>query len=72
MISRSGSEMSLVNIVYGLAFLLKFNLTIHHYYAYICVFTLVHLSVFEFASIDLTLVRFTLTKDTRVPENYVF
>ena len=35
-------------------------------------FTLVHLSVFEFASIDLTLVCFTLWKVTEVPENYVF
>ena len=64
--------MSHVNIVYELAFLLKFNLIIHHYYTNINVFILVHLSVFEFASIDLTLVRFTLTNGTRVPENYVF
>ena len=45
---------------------------IHHYFSYVNTFKLVHLSVFEFASIDLTLVRFTLKKDTGVPENYVF
>ena len=65
MISRSGSEMSLVNIVHRLAFLLNFDLIIH-------AFILVHLSLLEFASIDLTLVRFTLTKANGVPENYVF
>ena len=43
-----------------------------HYNTYVNVFTLVYLSVFELASIDLTLFRFTLTKGTRVPENYVF
>ena len=46
--------MSLVNIVHRLAFLLRFNLIIHHYYAYINVFTLVHLSVFKIALVDLT------------------
>ena len=71
-ISHSGSESSLVNIVHRLAFLLKFNLIIHHYFTYINAFTLVHLSVFEFASINLTLVRFTLKKGAGVPENYVF
>ena len=35
-------------------------------------FTLVHLSVFELVSIDLALVRFTLTKVAGVPEIYVF
>ena len=49
-----------------------FNLIIHHYYTYINAFTLVHLSMFEFALIDLTLVSFTLMKGTGVPENYVF
>ena len=71
-ISRSGSEMSLVNIVHRLAFSLNSNLIIHHYFTYVNAFTLVHLSVFEFASIYLTLVRFTLTKGTGVPENNVF
>ena len=70
MISRSGSEMLLVNIVHRLAFLLKFNLIIHHYFTYVNAFTLVHLSLLEFASIYLTLVRFTLKKGTGVPENY--
>ena len=64
--------MSLVNIVHRLAFLLNLNLIIHHYYAYINVFIFVHLYVFEFASIGLALVCFILTKDTGVPENYVF
>ena len=68
-IRRSGSETSLVNIVHRLAFLLKFNLIIHHYFTYINAFTLVNLSVFEFASIYLTLVRFTQKKGTGVPEN---
>ena len=72
MISRSGSETSLVNIVHRLAFLLKFNLIIHQFYAYINAFTLVHLSAFEFTSIDLSLVLFLLTKGTGVPENCVF
>ena len=45
---------------------------IHHYYTYVNALTLVHLSVFEFASIDLTLVRLTLMNATGVPENYVF
>ena len=64
MISRSGSEMSLVNIVHRLAFLPKFDFIIHHYYTYVNAFTLVHLSVF--ASIDLPSMRFTLTKVTGV------
>ena len=54
------------------AFRLKINLIIHHYYIYVNAFTLVHLSALEFASKNLTLVHFTLTKDTGVPENYVF
>ena len=53
------------------AFCLIFNLIIHHYYTYINAFTLVHLSAFEFASIDLTLVRFTLTNGTGVRKNCV-
>ena len=57
MISRSWSEMSLVNIVHLRAFCLKFNLIIHHYYAYVNALALVHLSAIKFASIDLTLVR---------------
>ena len=64
--------MSLVNIVNRLAFSLKFNLIIHHYYAYINVFILVHLSVFELASIGLTLVCFTQMKGTGVTEKCVF
>ena len=52
-ISHSGSETSLAIIVHRLAFLLKLNLIIHHYFTYINAFTLVHLSVFEFASIYL-------------------
>ena len=64
--------MSLVNIVHRLAFLLKLNLIIYHYNTYINAFTLVRLSVFVSASIDLTLVRFTLTKGSGVPEKYVF
>ena len=59
--------MSVVKIVHRLAFLLKFNLIIHHYYILLNVLTLVHLSVF--ASIYLTLVRFTPTKGIGVPEN---
>ena len=31
----------------------------------------VHLSVFEFASVSLKLVRFSLTKGAGVPENYM-
>ena len=64
--------MSLVIIVHGHAFLLKFNLICHHYFTYVNAFTLVHLSVFDFASLYLSLVRFTLKKGTGVPENYVF
>ena len=64
--------MSLVNIVHRLAFFLTLNFIIHHFYTCINVFTLVHLSVFEFASIDLTLVRFILTKGTGVPKRIVF
>ena len=56
MISSSGSEMSLVKIVHRHAFFLKFNLIINNYFTYINDFTLVHLSVFELASIYLTLV----------------
>ena len=62
----------LVNIVHRLAFSLKFNLIIHHYYTYIIAYSLVHLSVLELAPIDLTLVCSILTKGTGVPENYVF
>ena len=54
--------MSLANIVHRRTFCLKFNFIIHHYFTYVNAFTLVHLSVFEFASIYLTLVRFTLMK----------
>ena len=57
MISRSWSETSLVNVVHRHAFLLNSNLTIHHYFTYVNAFTLVHLSVFEFASIYVALVR---------------
>ena len=53
--------MSIVNIVHRLAFLLKVNLISHHYNNYINVFILVHLSVFEYTSIGLTLVCFALT-----------
>ena len=70
-ISRSGSELSLVNKVHTHAFLLKFNLIIHYYYTNINAFTLVHLSVFEFGWMDLALVRFTLMKGAEVPKNYV-
>ena len=41
-----------------------------HYYA--DVYILEHLSVFMFALVGLTLVRFTLNKGAGVPENYVF
>ena len=51
MISRSWSEMSLVNAVHRLAFLLNLSLITNHYFTYINAFTLVHLSVFEFALI---------------------
>ena len=51
MISRSGSEMSLINIVHRSAFCLKVNLIIHHYYTYVNALTLVNLSAFELASI---------------------
>ena len=40
-----------------LAFWHKLNLIIHHYFTYVNAFTLVHLFVFEFASIYLSLVR---------------
>ena len=63
--------MSLVNIVHLRVFCLIFNVIIHNYYTYLDAFTLVHLSAFVFASMDLTLVRFTLTKGTEVLENYV-
>ena len=56
-ISRSWSETSLVNVVPRHAFLLNSNLIIHHYYTYVNAFTFVQLSVFEFASIYLALVR---------------
>ena len=59
--------MSLVDIVHGIASFPKFNLIIHHYYTYINAITYVHLSVFELASIDLALVRFTLKKGTGEP-----
>ena len=59
-IIRSGSETSLVKIVHRLAFLLKFYLIIHQYFININAFISGHLSVFEFALIYLTLVRFTL------------
>ena len=42
-----------------------------HYYAYTNANILVHLSVFEFSSVGLKLVRFTLTKGAGVPQNYV-
>ena len=71
MISRSICEMSLINIVLRRAFCLKLNLNIHHYYTYAYAFTLVNLSAFELASMDLALDRLTLTKGTGVPENYV-
>ena len=71
MISRSVSEMSIVNIVRRRVFCLKLNLIFHHYYTYVHAITLVHLSSFEFASIYLALVRLTLTKGTGVPEKYV-
>ena len=59
--------------IYMYIFLYNYiNLIIHHYFTYMNAFTLVHLLVFEFASIYLTLVRFTLKKGTGVPENYVF
>ena len=50
-ISRSWFEMSHINIVHGLAFQPNFNFITNHYFTYINAFTLVHLSVFEFASI---------------------
>ena len=63
--------MSLVKKIHRLAFLLEFNLIIHHYCTYVNVFILVHLSVIECASIGLTLVRFSLKKGTGVSENCV-
>ena len=71
MISRSESEMSLVKIIYGLAFLLELSLIIHHINTYINIFILMHLFVVEFTSMGLTLVRFTLKKGAEVPENCV-
>ena len=50
-ISRSWFEMSHVNVVHRLAFQPIFNLITNHYFTYINAFTLVHLSVFELASI---------------------
>ena len=63
--------MSLVKIVHRLAFLLEFYLIIHHYCTYVNAFILVHLSVFEFASIGLALVRFILREGAREPGNCV-
>ena len=50
-ISRSWFETSHVNVVHRLAFKHNFNLSTNHYFTYINAFTLVHVSVFEFASI---------------------
>ena len=73
MISRSWLETSHVNVVHRLALQPNFNLITNHYFNYINAFTLVHLSVFEFASIYIFNVSpFTLMKGTGVPENYVF
>ena len=71
-ISRLWTEMSLVNIVHRCAFFLNLTLlfiTIMPIYINAC--TIVHLSAFQFASIDLALVCFTHMKATGVPENYV-
>ena len=57
MISRSWFETSHVNVVHRLAFQPNFNLITNNYFSYVNAITLVHLSVFEFASIYLTLVR---------------
>ena len=57
--------------MYGLAHLFYFNLIILHYYAYVDDVILVHLYIFEFASIGLALVCFTLTKGTGVPMDCV-
>ena len=64
--------MSLIEIIYRLTFLLDFNLIICHYFTYVNVFILVHLCVFEFVSVGLALVRFTLTKGAVVPKNCLF
>ena len=72
MISHSRFEMSLVKIIHRLVFLLEFNITIHHYCTYIYAFTLVHLSVFELASVGLALARFTPKMCAGVPDNCVF
>ena len=50
-ISRFWLETSHVNVVHRLAFQLNFNLITNHYFAYINAFTLLHLTVFELASI---------------------
>ena len=50
-ISRSWFETSHVNVVHRLAFQPNFNLITNHYFTYENAFTLVHLSVFQFASI---------------------
>ena len=50
-ISRSLFETSHVNVVHRLAFQLNFNLITYHHFTYVNALTLVHLSVFEFASI---------------------
>ena len=47
------------------------NLITCHYYAYMNVFILVHLSVFDFASENFALVCFTLMMVAGVLKNYV-
>ena len=71
-IGSSGFKMSLVKIIYRLASLLEFNLIINHYCVYVNVFLLMHLTVLEFTSIGLALVRFTLKNGAGVPENCLF
>ena len=56
--------MSLIKIINSLEVLHIFSMIIHHCYTYVNVFILVHLSVFEFSSINLALVRFAQTKST--------
>ena len=57
--------------MYFLTYVCYINLITCHYYAYANVYILVPLSVFEFASVGLSLVRFTLTKGAGVPVNCV-
>ena len=69
MIRHLGSKISLIIIIHRLIFLLTFDYSSIQY-LYKC-FILVDLSVFEFVSVVLSFVCFTLTKEAGVLKNYV-